>query len=314
MKLDPRHLEILAAIVDCGGLTEGAERLGKSQSSVSRTLAALETRIGAPLFLPGRRPLQPTALGRALARQGREVAAATRQAGSAVEQYRAGRAGVVRLGGTPFFMDGVVSTRIAEFQRVNPDVRLDQKHGYAPDLVRSLSNGTLDLAICPLRPDAVSPGFVFTPVLPGRNVVACAIGHPLSRRKTLEIADVRDFPWIAPPAGSPLYADLKQVLAQLAVTDFKIGFTGGSLGSVLTILAGSDALTVLPYSVVHAQRKAFGITALPVDIDHPDRNLGLLRRAGVEETPVVRRFRAFVTDSFAALDGVLRTAGPPAAQ
>jgi DNA-binding transcriptional LysR family regulator len=55
MKLDPRHLEILAAIVDHGGLTEGAAALGKSQPSVSRTLAQLEARIGTPLFKPGRR-------------------------------------------------------------------------------------------------------------------------------------------------------------------------------------------------------------------------------------------------------------------
>ena len=62
MKLDPRHLEILAAIVDHGGLTEGAEALGKSQPSVSRTLSQLEARIGAPLFTP-RGALQPTDLG-----------------------------------------------------------------------------------------------------------------------------------------------------------------------------------------------------------------------------------------------------------
>lgn len=55
MKIDSEHLEILAMIVDKGGLTEGAEALGKSQPSVSRTMALLEDRIGAPLFEPGRR-------------------------------------------------------------------------------------------------------------------------------------------------------------------------------------------------------------------------------------------------------------------
>ena len=46
MKIDPRHLEILAAIVDHGGLTEGASALGKSQPSVSRSLSMLEERLG----------------------------------------------------------------------------------------------------------------------------------------------------------------------------------------------------------------------------------------------------------------------------
>ena len=73
MKLDPRHLEMLFAIVDKGGLTEGAALLGKSQPSLSRSLAMLEERVGAPLFEPDRRPLRPTELGQALAEEGRKV-------------------------------------------------------------------------------------------------------------------------------------------------------------------------------------------------------------------------------------------------
>lgn len=52
MKIDPRQLEILAAIVQSGGLTEGAAALGKSQPSVSRSIAALEARLGSALSCP----------------------------------------------------------------------------------------------------------------------------------------------------------------------------------------------------------------------------------------------------------------------
>ncbi|MEX0371747.1 MAG: LysR family transcriptional regulator, partial [Tateyamaria sp.] len=53
MQLDPNHLVMLAAVVDEGGLTSGAHALGKSQPSLSRTLAALEARLGQPLFEKG---------------------------------------------------------------------------------------------------------------------------------------------------------------------------------------------------------------------------------------------------------------------
>ncbi|MEM6422898.1 MAG: LysR family transcriptional regulator, partial [Pseudomonadota bacterium] len=45
MRIDPSHLEMLYAIVERGGLTEGAELLGKSQPSVSRSLSMLEERL-----------------------------------------------------------------------------------------------------------------------------------------------------------------------------------------------------------------------------------------------------------------------------
>ena len=106
MKIDPRHLEILAAIVDGGGLTEGASALGKSQPSVSRSLTMLEQRLGVKLFEPNRRPLQPTEFCLSLAAEGRRILEAGQTAGQLANRFRSGQTGAVRIAGTPVFMDG----------------------------------------------------------------------------------------------------------------------------------------------------------------------------------------------------------------
>ncbi len=126
MKLDSEHLEILAVIVEKGGLTEGADALGKSQPSVSRSMALLEKRINAPLFEPGRRPLRPTELGQRLARLGAQIRTANQEASLLVRRFQQGHAGRLRVGGSPTFMDGVVSTMIADFQSRHDDVQIEQ--------------------------------------------------------------------------------------------------------------------------------------------------------------------------------------------
>lgn len=126
MKIDERHLIQLAAVVKTGGVTEGAALLGMAQPAVSRTLSMLEKRLGEPLFLKGRRPLQPTPLGRALADHGQTMLAASRKASDTIESFRVGKGGTVRIGGTPFFMDALIAGMIAEFQNQHPDVRIDQ--------------------------------------------------------------------------------------------------------------------------------------------------------------------------------------------
>lgn len=298
MKIDPRHLEILAAIVDKGGLTEGAEALGKSQPSVSRTLSQLESRIGAPLFHPGRRPLQPTDLGQSLAAHGRAVLEASRAAGLAIDRFRTGHSGLVRVAGTPVFMDGVIAGIIARFQQHLPDVFVEQSYGYSDALIDRLRNETLDLAIAPLQKGQVPENLRFQPILPGQNVIACRNGHPLLRQKSVTLSDISQFSWIAPPTDSPLYRDLQRALAKIGAKDFKINFSGGSLASVVSILAGSDSLTILPHSVVFEMARQNQISALKLEIGHPDRMLGVLSREDTDQNPAAHRFKAFVVSQF----------------
>lgn len=301
MRIDPNHLQMLAAIIDAGGLSEGAAQLNKSQPSVSRSVAMLEKRLGSRLFEKGKRPLRPTELCQTLAEQGRIVEAASMAAQTAAQLYSGGKAGTARIAGTPIFMDGVISNMMASFQSAFPEVAIHQTYGYLAELSEQLSVGNIDLAICPVRPNEVPPNLNFNPILRGRNVIACAPSHPLARQSTVKLEDIAAYPWIAPPAGSPLYTDLKGALDSIGITDFRVSFTGGSLASIFSVMAGSDALTVLPYSVVFMQRAAKTITALPVRLEHPERELGLLWYEDRPMRPAVRRFQRFLLAEFKGL-------------
>jgi len=132
-------------------------------------------------------------------------------------------------------------------------------------------------------------------------VIACAPSHPLARKSSLRLVDIAPYPWIAPPAGSPLYDDLRRTLEGIGITDFKVSFTGGSLASILNVMAGSEAMTVLPYSVVFMQRHLKTVSALPIRIEHPKRDLGLLWREDRPVRPAVTRFRKFIIEEFRVL-------------
>lgn len=301
MKLDERHLVQLAAVVEAGGVTEGAALLGMSQPAVSRTLTMLERRLGEALFVRGRRPLQPTALGRALADHGQAMMVAARKASELVSSFRRGQSGAVRVGGTPFFTDALISSMVAEFQVSHPEVRVDQSYGYLPDLRAALRADRIDLAICPMDILDEGSGLGFTEILPGRNVVACRVGHPLLTQRRLSAARLLDFSWIAPPAGSPLHNDLRSLMLSVGATAIKTRYSGGSLASAINYMKATDALTILPHSVVFAYRNDGTITALPLEIPHPDRALGLLRAEGTPRSPAVEAFSQHIVSSFEKL-------------
>lgn len=306
MKLNERHLIQLAAVLDTGGVSEGAAMLGMTQPAVSRSLAMLEERVGEPLFIKGRRPLQATPLGKQLATHGRAMMVASRKASDAVMGYMRGTTGNVRVGGVPFFMDAMISHMIANFQNRDPDISVQQSYGNYADLAAALRADQIDLAIVPMGMTEVDNDFIFTEILPGRNIVACRVGHPLLRKPRLVTSDLITYPWVAPLPGSPLMTDLQIILTMIGASELNIRYSGGSLMSVMNYMSDTNSLAVLPHSVVYAQRSDNRITVLPLDIPQPSRSLGILRLSGAATAPAVERFAASITAAFEDLRHLIK--------
>lgn len=306
MKLNERHLMQLAAVLDAGGVSEGAAMLGLTQPAVSRSLAMLEARVGEALFIKGKRPLQATALGMQLAVQGRAIITASRRASDAVQGFVRGTEGLVRIGGVPFFMDAIISRMIGEFQNRESEVTVQQYYMNLPEIAAGLEAGQIDMGIAPIGAIDLGPGFEFTEILPGRNVVACRTGHPLMRKRPLEAQDLTAFPWVAPLPGSPLMSDLQMILMSIGMSDLIIRYSGGSLMSVMNVLTETDALAVLPFSVVFAGRKENRVAALPFDIPQPNRSLGILRRINTARSPAAERFATHIITAFADLKHIIK--------
>jgi DNA-binding transcriptional LysR family regulator len=290
MKFDERHLVQLAAVVEAGGVTEGAALLGTSQPAISRTLAMIEKRVGEPLFVAGRRPLQPTALGKQLAVHGKAILAASRKASETVASFRGGTSGRVRIGGVPFFMDAVVSGVIASFQMQQPNILFDQSYGHYNDLVSSLLANEIDVAVTPAGTQDISAELVFEPLIAARNVVACSAMHPLLMKKTLSKVDFVSCSWVAPLPGSPLMLDLTNILMTLGIGELAIRYAGGSLHSVINYLAATQALAIMPLSVIHSLQQDQRIAVLPLNIPQPERMIGLVYRRQSDMDPVNRKF------------------------
>jgi DNA-binding transcriptional LysR family regulator len=123
------HHEAFVAIVETGNLTRAAKHLGRSLQSVSRSLTALEARLGVVLVRRTTRSAQPTDAGRRFyERLGgalREIDLAETEIRDAAGALR----GDVRVAGSAFFVGQHVVPAIREFCRVHAGVRFDLRIG-----------------------------------------------------------------------------------------------------------------------------------------------------------------------------------------
>lgn len=76
--------------------------------------------------------------------------------------------------------------------------------------------------------------------------------------------------------------------------------------SVVNFLSDSDALAVLPFSVMFALRKENRVTVLPYAIPQRDRSLGILRRIDAPRVPAADRFVLHLVTVFEDLKHIIK--------
>lgn len=301
MKLDPRHLVQLAAILDSGTLRVAAERLGTTQPALSRTIAMMEERVGTPLFERSRRPLTPTDIGIELAAFGRTIRGAVERADILSQQVTVGQYGTIRVGAPPFFCDHLVSRIIGKFTRTHPQVRVTLHADYFPALITEIMNYRFDIVIGPFELLERESGLAIERLLQNCNIIACRPGHPLTRKRAVTAQDLEAATWIGHARASVLSADMRATLADLGVNHLNVVFESDSAGALITLVREGDFLTVLPLLSL-AQRIAAGeVVALPTPRAGPERWTGIITRSDSPQSVAMTELKEVLAKEMSAV-------------
>jgi DNA-binding transcriptional LysR family regulator len=116
------ELEGFLAILDTGGFTAAARRLGRSGPALTRGLQALEARLGARLLERTTRSVHPTEAGLRLAAEAREVLAHYRAALSGKEDQPEG---LLRITAPVIFGGRHIAPLLAGFLARHPGIRAE---------------------------------------------------------------------------------------------------------------------------------------------------------------------------------------------
>ena len=137
-------VEMFVAVVEAGSLSGAAQRLSRSQPTVSRQLAALEARLGARLLERTTRKIRLTAAGRVYFERCNALIALGREADAAVAATHSDVRGVLRLSAPPTYARVRIAPLLPAFLESYPHLRIEMVLTSARDDVVGLP---LDLVI-----------------------------------------------------------------------------------------------------------------------------------------------------------------------
>ena len=205
------QLRHLISLAQTGSFSKSALALFLTQPALSRSIRALESEIGQPLFDRIGRHSELTPFGREVVERAHHVVHAADDLRDSGQQLALGMAGSLRigLGSGPGAL--LMTPLLKHMATHHPQLRLEIWRGRTELLERSLRERAVDALVVDPRSLAPSPDLLITDTCELRGSFLCRRGHPLTRKRSgVSFEQLRAFPI----ASTPLSDEVARLLVE----------------------------------------------------------------------------------------------------
>ncbi|MCA8305791.1 LysR family transcriptional regulator [Burkholderia seminalis] len=275
--MDLRHLRYFVVVAEELHFTRAAQRIGIAQPPLTSQIKALERDLGVQLFdrQPGRVSL--TVPGKVYLEEARAILEQVKKAGLRCQLSAQGKVGRLAIGFTESASyREEVTWALHEYRSLYPHVEISLEEHRTGPLMDALRQERLDLAF--VRPpvdedDAVA--FLLMSTEP--MVVAVPRGHPLGKRKSVRLAELRDelFVLYARTTRSGLP---EKVLSACEAAGFspKVVQFAPQISSTINLVAGGLGISIVPSCM--RKSRADDVRYLALQGGQLTASLGLVHR------------------------------------
>ncbi|SQF98907.1 LysR family transcriptional regulator [Paucimonas lemoignei] len=234
--LDLELLKTFVCVVDEGSFTRAAERVHRTQSTVSQQVRKLEKMVGHTLLLRDRtgQNISVSEHGEMLIQYARRMLAMSSEALDALANDVDPE--TLRIGVPEDFDSRRMTSILAGFKQVRPKARLETISGMSTDLKQNLATGVIDIALVKREPNS-GPGWA---TWPERLVWVRGIDSHFANGI---------LPLALFPQGC-IYRQRAIRLLDVAQRPWRVAFGSHSLTSIQAAVASGLGVSVLPASAV----------------------------------------------------------------
>lgn len=179
----------LQAVVDCGGFAQAAQKLHRSQSSISYTVARLQEQLGMPVLEIKGRKAQLTEAGEALLRRSRHLVQQAQELENFAHSLEQGWEAQVNLVVDTAFPTHKLMRALHRFEPLSQGTRVQLREVVLSGAEDALEEGHADLVICAHVPNH----FLGRPLLDINFIAVTHPGHPLQQlRREITASDLEN--------------------------------------------------------------------------------------------------------------------------
>ncbi len=245
--MDVRQLEMFKAVAEEGSFTQAARKLHVSQSAISRQVKLLEDELQGKLLHRGARRVTLTHAGELLLRMASRVQQDMAEVISQISETHELRRGTLTLAGGMTVCMLILPRLLRKYRSLYKHVDLRVVSGSSEEVAGMLRSHEVDLALLTLP--IVARDLEVLPVLKEELVVVTAPGHPLSRSRVVDAAELGRYPLIVYEPGS----NTRKVIDTFFIENnipMEIAMETENVEIIKAMVAAGLGITLVPYMAI----------------------------------------------------------------
>ncbi|NPU13259.1 LysR family transcriptional regulator [Bradyrhizobium sp. 83002] len=255
--MELRTLKTFVEVVRQGGFSQAAKVVFATQSTVSKAVKQLEDELGLPLLDRLGHKSRMTAAGEIVYRRAIRLLAERDDLQAELAELRGLKRGALRLGLPPIGSSTVFAPLFALYRQLYPEIEIRLVEHGSDRLGELLAAGEIDFAglLPPIAEELAAQIVRREPLM-----ALLSVDHPLARRDTITLSELRDTPFVLFEAGFALNRILREacrrngfepvVAARSTQIDFIAELAGAGLGVAFLPRMIATQRTQVPISLV----------------------------------------------------------------
>jgi DNA-binding transcriptional LysR family regulator len=291
--MDLLQLRYFRAVAQREHMTQAAQDLFISQSSLSKTIAHLEHELGVSLFERQGRQIRLNQFGKAFLQRVEQVFAALEDGQRELADLAGrGQGQVVLASMNVYLLPDLLHTFLAG----HPGTSIRLFNRPREEMLAELERGKVDIALS--SPPIERPGIEQVPLLKEEVLLAVPPGHRLAKREGVRLSEVADEPFLALKPGYHL-RHLTDTFCRQAGFTPGIVFEGDDPVALLQLVKAGLGVACLP-ALVWRSIPEIAVPRVPIDEPRCQRETLLLWSKERYLSVAARNLRDFIIEYFTA--------------
>ncbi|OZI31219.1 LysR family transcriptional regulator [Bordetella genomosp. 10] len=291
--LKARHLVLIDTLARTRNMRAAAQQMNLTQPALSKMLRDIETMLGFGLFERLPRSMPPTELGEHVAAYARGVLNDTDKFVAQINKLRRGGHGHLKIGAIFAATFHLLPAAIARVKDQRPLLSVEILEQTSDKLLDMLERKEIDIVIGRFREARHRQLFDFTALGPEPFALVGKARHPLARKRArpIPIAELRDWPWVLYPAGTPIRERMDEAFHDAGVEPPANTVETISMPTFLQLLQSGSSIAMLPVPMIQAHLDTGRLRILDSDLKVQPLEYGVIHR---KDAPLSATARLFV--------------------